>query len=251
MYFLSIDIINFNIRFLNFLINYFNNVLNNNCFFFLSTILLYKFFFPLGKINFSPWEKNRFYLCTAAICFYVYANISPVILNLIFCKPRTSSNRAMNYSCRQSDWLCHAVAYSRSTIIDQVYPFYPGIDPRNSKSSSYNISYCLRAIMGVCSQIEECVVCSDRKAGVLFRPCGHMCACESCAALMKKCVQCRSQILHMVPLSVCCGGGGDVTYVKGCNTSGINVRFAHSAPFHTYLCLIARHILNCSHVTIR
>ncbi|XP_076183214.1 E3 ubiquitin-protein ligase MIB1-like [Ptiloglossa arizonensis] len=69
-------------------------------------------------------------------------------------------------------------------------------------------------------KIEECVVCSDRKAGVLFRPCGHMCACEGCAALMKKCVQCRSQIQHMVSLSVCCGGGGDVTYVKGCNTTG-------------------------------
>ncbi|KMQ98201.1 e3 ubiquitin-protein ligase mib1 [Lasius niger] len=69
------------------------------------------------------------------------------------------------------------------------------------------------------SLIEECVVCSDRKAGMLFRPCGHMCACEGCAALMKKCVQCRAQIQHMVPLSVCCGGGGDVTYVKGCNAS--------------------------------
>lgn len=29
------------------------------------------------------------------------------------------------------------------------------------------------------SQIEECVVCSDKKAAVLFQPCGHMCACES------------------------------------------------------------------------
>ncbi|XP_076298617.1 E3 ubiquitin-protein ligase mind bomb 1 isoform X1 [Lasioglossum baleicum] len=67
--------------------------------------------------------------------------------------------------------------------------------------------------------IEECVVCSDRKAGVLFRPCGHMCACEGCAALMKKCVLCRAQIQHMVPLSVCCGGGGDVTCVKGINAS--------------------------------
>ena len=28
-------------------------------------------------------------------------------------------------------------------------------------------------------QIEECVVCSDKKATVLFKPCGHMCACES------------------------------------------------------------------------
>lgn len=27
-------------------------------------------------------------------------------------------------------------------------------------------------------QIEECVVCSDKKASILFKPCGHMCACE-------------------------------------------------------------------------
>nr|XP_050848490.1 E3 ubiquitin-protein ligase MIB1 isoform X2 [Vespula vulgaris] len=63
-------------------------------------------------------------------------------------------------------------------------------------------------------KIEECVVCSDRKANILFRPCGHMCACESCAALMKKCVQCRTQIQHMVPLSICCGGGGTISEVK-------------------------------------
>ncbi|XP_023247906.1 E3 ubiquitin-protein ligase MIB1 isoform X2 [Copidosoma floridanum] len=69
------------------------------------------------------------------------------------------------------------------------------------------------------TKIEECVVCSDRKAGVLFRPCGHMCACDSCAALMKKCVQCRVQIQHMLPLSMCCGGEGDVTYVKNCNAN--------------------------------
>jgi E3 ubiquitin-protein ligase mind-bomb len=58
------------------------------------------------------------------------------------------------------------------------------------------------------SQIEECVVCSDKKAAVLFRPCGHMCACDSCGALMKKCVQCRAQIDQMVPFIVCCGGIG-------------------------------------------
>ena len=65
-------------------------------------------------------------------------------------------------------------------------------------------------------------MCSDRKAAVLFRPCGHMLACNSCATLMKKCVQCRVSIQHMVPLSVCCRGGastGDATYVKGCNAT--------------------------------
>lgn len=27
-------------------------------------------------------------------------------------------------------------------------------------------------------QIEECVVCSDKKASIMFKPCGHMCACD-------------------------------------------------------------------------
>ncbi|PIN88193.1 hypothetical protein AB205_0169350 [Aquarana catesbeiana] len=61
--------------------------------------------------------------------------------------------------------------------------------------------------------IEECVVCSDKKAAVLFQPCGHMCACENCASLMKKCVQCRALVERRVPFVMCCSGkaGEDVT----------------------------------------
>ncbi|KAI4905210.1 hypothetical protein NFI96_011039, partial [Prochilodus magdalenae] len=57
-------------------------------------------------------------------------------------------------------------------------------------------------------QIEECVVCSDKKAAVLFQPCGHMCACENCASLMKKCVQCRAVVERRTPFVLCCGGKG-------------------------------------------
>jgi hypothetical protein len=60
-------------------------------------------------------------------------------------------------------------------------------------------------------------VCSDKKASVLFKPCGHMCACDGCAALMKKCVQCRAQIDHMVPFVVCCGGIGNISDVQADN----------------------------------
>lgn len=67
-------------------------------------------------------------------------------------------------------------------------------------------------------QIEECVVCSDKKASVLFRPCGHMCACDGCAALMKKCVQCRSQIDRVIPYVVCCGLNNQVTLSPGCRS---------------------------------
>ena len=47
-------------------------------------------------------------------------------------------------------------------------------------------------------------MCAYKKASVLFKPCCHMVACECCAPLMKKCVQCRIQIDRMVPFSMCC-----------------------------------------------
>ena len=41
---------------------------------------------------------------------------------------------------------------------------------------------------------------------MLFKPCLHLVACASCAAIMKKCVQCRTPIEKAVPLTVACGG---------------------------------------------
>lgn len=46
-------------------------------------------------------------------------------------------------------------------------------------------------------QVEECLVCSDQRASILFKPCGHICACANCASIMKKCVTCRSPIERM------------------------------------------------------
>lgn len=62
-------------------------------------------------------------------------------------------------------------------------------------------------------QIDECLVCSDRKASMFFKPCGHMVACDHCAPIMKKCVQCRTAIEQMVPYKVCCGSTGTVAKV--------------------------------------
>lgn len=63
-------------------------------------------------------------------------------------------------------------------------------------------------------KIDECLVCSDDRASVYFKPCGHMVACENCSTIMKKCVQCRTQIEEMVPFAVCCGGHGTVAKVS-------------------------------------
>ena len=50
------------------------------------------------------------------------------------------------------------------------------------------------------------MVCEESPSSVLFRPCNHMSACEQCASIMKKCVECRTPIDEAVPFSVCCGG---------------------------------------------
>ena len=39
-----------------------------------------------------------------------------------------------------------------------------------------------------------------------------MVACENCAKLMKKCVECRTPIDCQVPFKVCCGGKIGNTY---------------------------------------
>ncbi|KAL3226828.1 hypothetical protein MRX96_024655 [Rhipicephalus microplus] len=74
------------------------------------------------------------------------------------------------------------------------------------------------------TKVEECVVCSDKKASVLFKPCGHMCACEGCAALMKKCVQCRAQIDKVVPFIVCCGGSVGAEDAETTKKKVVNLR---------------------------
>ena len=64
-------------------------------------------------------------------------------------------------------------------------------------------------------QIEDCLVCSENTSAVLFKPCNHMVACESCAAIMKKCVECRTPIQETIPFNVCCGGKiGNYVYLS-------------------------------------
>ncbi|CAG4944475.1 unnamed protein product [Colias eurytheme] len=41
---------------------------------------------------------------------------------------------------------------------------------------------------------DECLVCSDAKRDTLFRPCGHICCCNVCAARVKKCLLCRASV---------------------------------------------------------
>ena len=86
-------------------------------------------------------------------------------------------------------------------------------------------------------------MCSEQTANVLFRPCLHMVACESkeiissvliirtfmtllgCAAIMKKCVQCRVQIEQIVPRIVCQGGKRKIV-ISSCQSIHLPMYFS-------------------------
>ena len=50
----------------------------------------------------------------------------------------------------------------------------------------------------------ECVVCWEADANVVLQPCGHMCACSGCAALLTDmlCPMCRCEVLSSITLQL-------------------------------------------------
>lgn len=46
----------------------------------------------------------------------------------------------------------------------------------------------------------ECVICWEATASVVLQPCGHLCACSRCAALLKEllCPMCRCEVLSSI-----------------------------------------------------
>lgn len=50
---------------------------------------------------------------------------------------------------------------------------------------------------------DECLVCSDAKRDTLFRPCGHICCCNVCAARVKKCLECRACVTSRQRVGEC------------------------------------------------
>ena len=42
--------------------------------------------------------------------------------------------------------------------------------------------------------LKECMVCSESSRDTLFGPCGHVAACSSCAARVKKCLICKEPV---------------------------------------------------------
>jgi hypothetical protein len=41
---------------------------------------------------------------------------------------------------------------------------------------------------------DECLLCSEQKRDTVFKPCGHVIACEGCGSRIKKCLICRETV---------------------------------------------------------
>ncbi|XP_017842823.2 E3 ubiquitin-protein ligase mind-bomb [Drosophila busckii] len=53
------------------------------------------------------------------------------------------------------------------------------------------------------TSLEECLVCSDAKRDTVFKPCGHVCCCETCAPRVKKCLICRETVASREKIDEC------------------------------------------------
>ena len=49
--------------------------------------------------------------------------------------------------------------------------------------------------------LDECMVCSDHKRDILFKPCGHVACCSPCSVRVKKCLICREGTTSRVKVS--------------------------------------------------
>ncbi|XP_054732454.1 E3 ubiquitin-protein ligase mind-bomb isoform X1 [Anastrepha obliqua] len=88
-----------------------------------------------------------------------------------------------------------------------------GADVRNSNTSSggglntlaKDLSQSLHGANDAAKQstLEECLVCSDAKRDTVFKPCGHVCCCDTCAPRVKKCLICRETVTSREKIDEC------------------------------------------------
>ncbi|XP_031636139.1 E3 ubiquitin-protein ligase mind-bomb-like [Contarinia nasturtii] len=53
------------------------------------------------------------------------------------------------------------------------------------------------------TQLEECLICSDLKRDTIFKPCGHVSCCDTCAPRVKKCLICRETVFSREKIDEC------------------------------------------------
>lgn len=120
---------------------------------------------------------------------------------------------------------------------------------RMSKQEFKSVTTALieRSRFSLTIQIEQCKICSQRKASVMYKPCGHLIACEGekisfssvdrvhrcfssleCAGLMKKCFVCRASVDSTISFHELCSISSDHAASKSetANSTSNNVNDA-------------------------
>lgn len=74
-----------------------------------------------------------------------------------------------------------------------------GVDEKNVSNAASNdqqLSQQVSATKIESNEIimDECLLCSEQKRDTVFKPCGHVIACEACGARIKKCLVCRETV---------------------------------------------------------
>ena len=49
-------------------------------------------------------------------------------------------------------------------------------------------------------KFSECCICMDARRGIVFLPCGHVCACAECAQGLSACPLCRVEIAQKITI---------------------------------------------------
>lgn len=78
-----------------------------------------------------------------------------------------------------------------------------GVGASTSRMSPLAATAVATTLSTATSEALECLVCSDQTRSVLFRPCGHVVACSSCASRVKKCLLCKSAVVDRARIEEC------------------------------------------------
>lgn len=87
-----------------------------------------------------------------------------------------------------NDILAQKISSSQTNIPSQQY------------NSNQSISFDQKSKL---ESLDECMICSDNKREVLFKPCNHISACKQCSSRCKKCLICKEQIQERVEIDEC------------------------------------------------
>mgnify|MGYP006365658545 FL=1 len=66
---------------------------------------------------------------------------------------------------------------------------------QQQQQSQATVTVCAPKIDTADMHMEECLLCSEKKRDTVFKPCGHVVACEGCGSRIKKCLICRETVL--------------------------------------------------------